>query len=68
MWWLATALQLIGVFMLASHSVNVVSCYGIMLAGSCFGTSAAAADRNIPLVLLNTGYSLANIVGIVRWS
>lgn len=68
LWWIATALQLIGVFALASHAVDPVICYWTMLSGSCFGSAASAKDRNLALFLLNTGYTLANVVGIVRWS
>lgn len=68
MWWIATVLQLVGVFALASHAVSPTVCYWTMLSGSCFGSAASAKDRNLALLLLNLGYTLANIVGIVRWS
>lgn len=68
LWWVCTTLQLVGVFLLASNTVAPSHCYILLLLGSFAGMRAASLDLNTPLVLLNLGFSLANIIGIVRWS
>lgn len=66
-WWFATVFQLAGVFALASRGVDPQLCYIVMLIGSSAGVMAAAIDRNRALILLNGGYTLSNIIGIVQW-
>lgn len=67
-WWICTTLQLIGVFLLASHTVAPSYCYVVLLLGSSAGIIAAFYDYNTPLVLLNLGFTASNMLGIVRWS
>jgi hypothetical protein len=62
MWWIATVLQLVGVFALDAVSPTV--CYYNAI-GILLRYAASAKDRNLALLLLNLGYTLANIVGIV---
>jgi hypothetical protein len=66
-WWTATLFQLVGVFALASRQADPQLCYAVMLVGSVSGIFAAGIDRNRALLLLNSGYTLSNIIGIIQW-
>lgn len=66
-WWLATILQLLGVYLMALRWVDPPYCYMLMLGGSILGYVAASLDDSKPLVFLNLGFTVSNIIGIVRW-
>lgn len=68
LWWICTTFQLLGVFLLASNTIAPAHCYIVLLLGSSAGIIAAWIEYNTPLVLLNLGFTAANILGIVRWS
>jgi hypothetical protein len=67
-WWICTIFQLAGVFILASNTVPASYCYILLLLGSSAGLVGSWYDRNTPLVFLNLGFTVANSIGIVRWS
>lgn len=65
--WVATAYQLAGAAMLASRFGAPFMAYIVMLTGSVWWAAIAFRRRQWPLMLLSLGFTVLNVIGIVRW-
>lgn len=66
--WLATGLQLVGAFLLASRLASPPVAYALMGGGSIGWGLIAATRRDWPLAALNVGFTALNLLGWVRWT
>lgn len=66
--WIGTALQVVGVFLMAGRLAEPAVAYAVMLVGSMSWSVAAAARRELAMMVLNVTFVASNIVGIWRWA